>query len=368
MASKVYFADFSNRGPGQNTLHQISFLFDSAGFPAGIEDGDLTAIKVHFGERGCDTHINPVFVRTVADRVKEAGGKPFLTDTNTLYSGCRRNAADHLETALLHGFGYEVTAAPIIIADGLVSEYSFDVKINGKHFDSVHIGGIFQEADGMVVMSHFKGHDVAGFGGAIKNLGMGCASSAGKRDQHRVLQPVVDREKCVGCSNCVKICIHDAVYMVEEKAYIEPELCVSCGQCAEICPEGAISFDYGNDIVPFIERIVEYASGAVMDWEDKVCYMNFVMNVTPECDCVTWSRSTIVPDIGILASSDPVAIDSASYDLVNSAPLLNEGDLYTADGSPDWFRAVNAHTRGEIQLKYGEEIGLGKRDYELIRL
>ena len=193
MASEVYFADLRARNPEENTISKIQKLFDKAGFAELLGEGDLTAIKIHFGEYGNDGYINPVFVRQVVEKIRTAGAKPFVTDTNTLYSGSRHNAVDHLTTAIEHGFDYSVVRAPLIISDGLKSQNAADIDIEQKHFKSVKIGSDIAAADSMIVMSHFKGHIVAGFGGAIKNLAMGCAPAAGKKDQHFSTSPHVQK-------------------------------------------------------------------------------------------------------------------------------------------------------------------------------
>ncbi|MDD3041547.1 MAG: DUF362 domain-containing protein [Methanosarcinaceae archaeon] len=330
---------------------------------------DLTAIKLHFGEYGNDGYINPVFVRQVVEKIRAAGAKPFLTDTNTLYSGSRHNAVDHLTTAIEHGFDYSVVRAPLIISDGLKSQNIAEVEIGQKHFERVKIAGDLVAADSMIVMSHFKGHIMAGFGGAVKNLAMGCAPAAGKKDQHYPTSPHVLEENCISCGKCVEVCPVGAASLEGEISRIDPDICVSCGQCMEVCPAAAIDLDWVNDIPVFLECLAEYAYGAVKGREDRVGYINFLLNITPDCDCVPWSDAPIVPDIGILASKDPVALDQASYDLVNRQPGLKGSSLQCNHGpGEDKFRGVWKKIDGTRQLEYGEEIGLGSRDYELIEL
>ena len=211
MKSKVFFTDLKVRKDFENTLSKIRRLFDAAGFDALIDENDLTAIKLHFGERGNEGFISPVRVRQVVDKVRDCGANPFLTDTNTLYSGSRRNAVDHLTTAIEHGYGYEVTRAPLVIADGLNGRDFKEVAIARDHFDKVKIASSIADAASMIVMSHFKGHELAGFGGAIKNLAMGCAAVPGKMDQHAGLHPEIDLDSCTGCGGCVETCIYNAL-------------------------------------------------------------------------------------------------------------------------------------------------------------
>jgi len=367
LPSRVYFANLRARTRQESKVNKIKGLFDNAGFGGLIDKNDLTAIKLHFGEHGSDGFINPVFVRQVVDKVKECGGMPFLTDTNTLYSGSRRNSVQHLITALAHGFDYTVTGAPVIIADGLRSENFVEVEIGKKHFTKVKLARDIVSADSVIVLSHFKGHEMAGFGGAIKNLAMGGAPAAGKKEQHG-MKMVVDQQKCIGCGQCCAVCPEKACVMGEdEKAHIAPEKCIGCGECLTVCLQKSIKMDWRTEASPFMERMTEYAYGVVSVHHGHIGYVNFLLNITPDCDCASWSDAAIVPDVGFLASTDPVAIDQASYDLVNkeiplSGSLLSSGCQIGVDK----FRVLRPHIDGTIQLSYGQEIGLGSREYELI--
>lgn len=369
MSSKVYFINLRSRTSGQNKISKIRSLFDHAGLNDLIQKDDLTAIKLHFGERGSDGFINPVFVRQVVDKVKSNGGKPFLTDTNTLYSGSRYNSVDHLLTALEHGFDYTVTGAPVIIADGLRSENFMEVEINKKHFSKVKLARDIVSADSVIVLSHFKGHEMAGFGGAIKNLGMGGAPKAGKREQHAP-RMVVNHDKCIGCAQCLAVCPEKASTLTDDnKAQISPDSCIGCGECLTTCPKKAIEMDWATEIPALLERMTEYAYGVAKTHEQHIGYINFLLNITPDCDCASWSDAPIVPDIGFLASTDPVAIDQASFDLVNKQIGLSASLLSSDCGAgEDKFHSLRSHIDGTTQLRHGEEIGLGIRDYELIVL
>lgn len=368
MASKVYFADLKARRTSSNKTSKIGRLFQMAGFTDLIKEDDLTAVKIHFGEMGGDAFINPIFVRPVVDRIKEAGGKPFLADTNTLYNGSRHNSVDHIETAVLHGFDYAVVGAPIIIADGLTGKNLVNVKMDGKHFRSLRIAGDIHRADSMIVMSHFKGHEMAGFGGAIKNLAMGCATAYGKMDQHSA-RPKVVTAKCIGCGECLEICPVDAPLIEDGKSYIIVEKCIGCGECLTVCPADAIGLDWKSEIDPFLERMVEYAYGAMDGKRDRCGYINFLLNISPDCDCFSWSDRPIVPDIGILASRDPVAIDKASYDLVNAQQGFQDTKLKkNHEPGLDKFKGLREGSNGYLQITYAEEIGMGSSDYELIKI
>lgn len=371
MRSKVYFYNLRAKKRSENVSTKVGKLFDAAGFSSVFSQNDLVALKIHFGEKGNNAYINPVYVRQIVDKVKELGGKPFLVDSNTLYKGSRSNGVDHIVTAIENGFAYAVVNAPIVIADGIVSKDSVEVKINKMHFDNVKISSNIYYSDSMIVMSHFKGHDLAGFGGAIKNLAMGCAPAAGKQLQHSTIKPVVG-EGCRGCRSCMRSCPKDAISIVDSAAYIDPQKCIGCGECISMCYYRVIKPQWKTDIQAFTERLTEYAYGAYITKNGKVAFINFIVNVTPLCDCASWSDTQMVPDVGILASFDPVAIDQASYDLVNKQYGLANSALSDAGSGylpgEDKFKAVHPETRCDIQLEYGEKIGLGTRDYELVEL
>lgn len=354
--SKVYFCDLYSDSKNKNLLNNVRRLFDKAEFKDLINENDQVAIKLHFGEKGNTTYMNPVAVRQVVDKVKECKGKPFLTDTNTLYTGTRTNSVDHLTTAIENGFAYAVVNAPIIIADGLYSRNSVDVEINKKHFDNVKIGGEIYNSSSMIVMSHFKGHEMAGFGGALKNLAMGCATASGKQMQHSDVKPTVEKDKCIGCTKCAQNCPTDAINMEDKKANIDHDICYGCGECPTVCPTRAISVQWESDEDIFIEKMAEFAYGAVSNKKDKVGYMTFVMNVTPLCDCVPWSGKPIASDIGVLASKDPVALEQACYDLV-----CKEMDH-------DVFKHAHPNVNATRVIDYACEMGMGSKEYELIKL
>lgn len=368
MKSKVYFTNMRSNSYHSNMLEKLSKLFHKTGIKNILQKGDLTAIKLHFGEKGNTTFLHPVYAARVVEEVKKAEAKPFLTDTNTLYAGQRANSVDHLQNALENGFSYATVKAPIIIADGLTSKSAVDVAIAGKHFQKVKIASDLYHADSMIVLSHFKGHEMAGFGGAIKNLAMGCASAIGKQQQHSTVKPQVG-EDCLGCQTCVKWCPVGAIAMVEKKAVIDHAVCIGCGECIASCQRRFISPQWDTKMDAFLERMTEYALGAVTGKQERVAYINFVMDVTPDCDCVGWSDAPLVEDVGIVASFDPVALDRACYDLVNQQPGNRMSRLLTGyEPGEDKFKGVRPDIHGEIQLQYGEEIGLGQNDYELIEV
>jgi uncharacterized Fe-S center protein len=221
----------------------------------------------------------------------------------------------------------------------------------------------------MVVLSHVKGHAECGFGGAVKNLAMGCATPHGKKDQHQGMQSSIDPQTCVGCGFCVTQCPFDAIRCDGRVAVVDPSLCSGCSACLQVCPEQAIDFNWQEDGPKFIERMVEYACGAVSGKERKVIYLNFVMSVTPDCDCVPWSDAPIVPDIGFLASRDPVAIDAASIDLINQVAGIVGTSLHSHhQPGENKFTGVWEKVDGFHQIRYGAESGLGSREYTLVEI
>jgi len=352
----------------ENFIAKIGRLLEAAGIAGTINERDLTAVKLHFGEMGNAAFIRPVYLRKIVRTIKEAGGAPFLTDANTLYAGTRSDSPHHLTTAIQNGFAYAVVEAPLIIADGLRGRNEIAVSIHQKRFESVYIGTDIVEADALVSVAHFKGHELAGFGGAIKNLGMGCASRKGKLAQHSTLSPAIG-EQCIGCGECQDHCSQEAITMVEEKARIDAEACIGCGECILICPNEAINVQWNQSIPIFLENMVEYTMGVLANKAGKALFINFITDVSPACDCYPTNDAPIVKNIGVVAATDPVAIDQASVDLVNAEPALAGSRLKTntAPGE-DKFKGIYPKVDWEIQLDYAQRLGLGSRSYELIRL
>ncbi len=363
--STVYLARMRVRNPNENNYTKIQNLCTTAGLPSLINEGDLTALKLHFGEMGNDTHIRPIFVGAIVELVKNLSGKPFITDTNTMYIGSRHNAVDHLTTATRHGFVSAVVDCPVTIADGLVGNSYREVQINGRHFSAVKIAQDIIDADAMIVLTHVKGHALAGFGGAIKNLAMGCAPPMGKRDQHQGMQADINESLCVGCGYCVTQCPFGAIH-IGKKAIVDRSICYGCSACLQCCPEQAISFNWERDVPRFLERMVEYALGAVSGFQGKVLYVNFLMDITPDCDCVPWSDAPVVPDIGFLVSTDPVAIDAASVDLISQERGLSCSALHGHyEPGEDKFTGLWDYVQGRYILEYAERMGLGTSHYSL---
>lgn len=370
--SDVYFVSRRAKA-GKGLVDKLRQLMKASKILDRVSKNDLVAIKLHFGERGNTATIRPPFVGAVVDEIRRREGKPFLTDSNTLYRGSRANAADHLDTAMENGFAYAVVKAPIVIADGLTGKDYRQIPIDGKHLKEAKIAAVPLDADAMIVLTHFKGHELTGFGGAIKNMAMGLAARSGKLIQHSDVKPVIG-DACKACGKCLPWCPADAISL-GERAIIAGELCIGCGECTVTCPHKAIAIDWKTEPDLLQEKMAEYAYAAVREKREKgkVAFITFVTDVTPECDCCSWSDAPIVPDIGILASMDPVALDQACYDLVNQAPGLTAsrlGDVAKeASGSAaDKFRLIHPRVDGTVQIRHAEALGLGSREYNLIRL
>ncbi len=341
MSSIVYFSDF--RATQKNNLFlKLGKLFHKAGLSQVISPGDLVAVKLHFGEKGNTSYIRPQFIRKIIDEIKKLGGKPFLTDANTMYVGSRANAVDHLQTAIENGFDYAVVNAPLIIADGLNGKDYISVPVNLKHCREVKIGSSIVLADTIIAVSHFKGHEATGFGGTLKNIGMGCGSRAGKQVMHSDLLPKVNIKKCRACGRCFDWCPTGAIAVGQEKyAVVNEELCLGCGECTVTCPYGAIGINWiNNQKYGLQEKIVEYAFGVLKNKKGKAGYITFLNNITPDCDCFSFSDAPVIRDIGILASTDPVAIDQACFDLVNKEHGLPGSKLEGCGVGSDKFAAL----------------------------
>ena len=367
MISKVFFADM-RANQKENLFSKIGKLLHSCSIDERIAQNDLVAVKIHFGERGNHAFIRPIFARRVVEEIKSCGGRPFLTDSSTLYPGERREAISALTCAIENGFAYAVIGAPLIMSDGLRGHTSADVEIDGRVLQTVSIGAEIVEADALVVLSHFKCHELTGFGGALKNTGMGCASREGKLVQHSTVAPRVALRYCDACAQCLKACIHGAIAIIGENARIDPDKCAGCGRCITTCPKKAINIQWNEASRMVMEKMCEHALGAVKGKEGKTLFLNFITQVSPDCDCNGHADAPIVNDIGICASTDPVALDQASADLVNAASGNPDSALKSGlEPGGDKFRGAHPGIDWEIQLEYAEKLGLGSREYQLLR-
>ena len=363
--SKVYYCDMHTGR--MNLPEKLKFLMKKAGF----EDIDFTnkyaAIKIHFGEPGNLAYLRPNYAKVVCDYVKELGGKAFLTDCNTLYVGGRKNALDHLDSAYTNGYNPFQTGVHTIIADGLKGTDEELVPVNGEYVKEAKIGQAIMDADIVISLNHFKGHELTGFGGALKNLGMGCGSRAGKMEMHSAGKPSVVQDLCIGCGQCIKICAHDAPTITDHKASINHDKCVGCGRCIGVCPKDAIkaSMDEANDILNY--KIAEYTKAVV---DGRPCFhISLVIDVSPYCDCQSENDIAIVPDVGMFASFDPVALDQACADAVNKQPATANSILHKhGHEHHDHFTDVSPETNWKSCLEHAEKIGLGTHEYELIEI
>ena len=369
MASKVYFADL-RADVHENLQQKLTRLMKTAGMGDIDFQDKFVAIKLHFGEPGNLAFLRPNWARAVADFVKERGGKPFLTDCNTLYVGGRKNALDHMDSAMLNGFNPMTTGCQIIIADGLKGSDEVEVPVaGGEYVKNAKIGRAVMDADVFISLTHFKGHETAGFGGCLKNIGMGCGSRAGKMEQHNAGKPHVAQEKCIGCGQCRKICAHGAPIIEDRKVHIDHDRCVGCGRCIAVCPKDAVQINWDESTTNLNYKIAEYTKAVV---DGRPCFhISLVIDVSPNCDCRSENDMAIVPNVGMFASFDPVALDMACVDAVNAQTPLRGSAADGAHGHEhehDHFQRIHPDTNWRSCLEHGEKIGIGSRQYELIKI
>jgi uncharacterized Fe-S center protein len=371
MKSDVFFTNLRCKR-GVNLLQKLQKLIIRAGIDKIDFNNKFVAIKIHFGEPGNLAYIRSNYVKVIVDYVKSKGGIPFVTDANTLYVGRRKNAVEHIEAAFENGFNPFQIGCPVIIADGLRGNSDVEVPINLKHVKNAKIAKEIREADIIITMNHFKGHEQAGFGGCIKNIGMGCGSRRGKMEMHNQGKPFANVKTCVSCGQCAKICAWNAIsYDESKKAHIDESKCVGCGRCIGVCNFDAIKCKWDESTTVLNEKIAEYTYATLLDKQSF--HINFIMNVSPLCDCVGANDAAIIPDQGILASFDPVAIDQASANIVNQAvrnqnTILDDCVKHNHVHNDDLFTYIHPETNWKAQLDHAEEIGLGTKDYRLVKL
>jgi len=330
----IYFYPFSDSLTQSEKKKAFDSVLEKAGLGDIIGKNDLVAIKIHFGEKKNSTYIPPFFVRPLSDKIKKYGGKPFLTDTCVLYKSQRDNSVGHLMLAHEHGFTIEATGVPVIIADGLVGNLERDVTINSRIYKEVSIAASAREANAIVVM--------------------GFASRKGKLKQHSAMKPKIKHKFCTGCGVCVEWCPVDCITLSGGKATIDSEKCIGCGECLAVCRFGAVKHDWAVSDVELQRRMAEHALGVVKGKEDKTLFVNFLINITKDCDCMDYEQEPLIPDIGIIAGRDPVAVDAASLDLILEKSGKALRDITYPDIDPT------------EQISYGEKIGLGIKQYNLI--
>lgn len=371
--SKVYFTDFRVAVGSSGLIGKLKKLMEMAGISNIDMEGKFVAIKMHFGELGNLSFLRPNYARAVADVVKELGGHPFLTDCNTMYPGSRKNALEHLECAWENGFTPLTVGCPILIGDGLKGTDDIAVPVvGGEYVKEAYIGRAIMDADVFISLTHFKGHEMTGFGGAIKNIGMGCGSRAGKKDQHSSGKPTISAPLCRGCKRCLRECANNGLEFdpVAKKMHVNSDNCVGCGRCLGACNFDAINFVQNNAPDDLNRRMAEYAK-AVVDGRPNF-HVSLVVDVSPNCDCHNENDAPILPNIGMFASFDPIALDQACADACQKAmPIANSqlGDNMRKKGFVD-LRDHFKNNKPEVEwkscLEHGEKIGLGSREYELI--
>ena len=390
--AKVYFTNLRTHGR-ESQLDKLKRLIRRAGIEQIDFENKFVAIKIHFGELGNLSFLRPNYARAVADVVKELGGKPFLTDCNTLYVGSRKNALEHIDTAYQNGFTPYATGCQVIIADGLKGTDEALVPVEGgEYVHEAKIGQALMDADIVISLTHFKGHEQAGFGGAMKNLGMGGGSRAGKMEQHAAGKPNVAAEHCIGCRACEKICAHNAISFDDTRerelangntrtvhvAAIDHDRCVGCGRCIGVCNQDAIKPGYEAAADVLNCKIAEYTK-AIVDGRPSF-HISLAMDISPNCDCHAENDTPIVPDIGMFASFDPVAIDQACIDAALKMPAMPNTELTdmrdkleASGGIPehcehDHFNMTHPDTNWRAMIEHGVKIGLGTDRYELIEV
>ena len=373
-SSKVYFTDFRTKAFGDGLPIKLKKLLKKAGIANLDLEGKFVAIKLHFGESGNISYLRPNYAKAVADVVKELGGKPFLTDCNTMYPGSRKNAIEHLYCAWENGFTPLTVGCPIIIGDGLKGTDDIEVPVvGGEYVKSAKIGRAIMDADVFISLSHFKGHEMTGFGGAIKNIGMGCGSRAGKTEQHSSGQAAINPELCRGCKKCMAQCANNGLVFDEttHKMSIDKDNCVGCGRCLGACNFDAINFEnyHANKLLNC--KMAEYAKAVVAGRPQF--HISLIVDVSPNCDCHSENDVPILPNIGMFVSEDPLALDQACVDACQAATPMPGSQLYEHIHAPgfcdkhDHFTNSTPESEWKSCLEHAEKIGLGNRKYELIK-
>ena len=350
--SKVYFLKTENNASDELLAEKLKTLIAKEGLFNFIEEKDMVAVKTHFGESDKSGYPRPVILKGIGELARGRGALPFMTETSTLYKGNRDNAVIHTEHALRQGFGFDNTGMSIIMADGLYGDEEVEVAVEGKIYKSVKLASLIVKSQALVCVSHFTGHLIAGFGAALKNMGMGCASRKGKMIQHSTAKPQIISELCTKCKQCITWCPAEAITMGDDSAIIDGDKCIGCGECLAVCRFDSVKYNWGATFEELQKKIVEHAFGVYKANEGKGIYINILTRISKDCDCMP-RYENICEDIGVLISHDPVAVDAASLDLVEKCSGKHLSEM-----------AYDIPYR--YQIDYAREIGFGDADYELV--
>ena len=356
MSEKVYFIKLKDNASIPEQVEALQKLFVAGDLDRVVAKNDFVAIKMHVGEKNNTTHLRPELIKAVVDRAKAAGGQPFLTETSTLYKGERENAVKHIMHAHRHGFGIDQVGAPFIMADGLTGNTEYEVQIDGELHKSVKVAREIMSADSIIVVSHPTGHPATGLGACIKNMGMGLASRMGKMREHSAMKPEIIHDKCRFCQKCIQWCPQAAITEKDGKAFILAEKCIGCGECLAVCRFDAVKYDWNAESSFTQKSMAEHAYGIVKGKKEKCLFINVLVDMTHDCDCFSVKQEKMIPDIGILASFDPVAVDKVTLDLTAKAHGKTLPEL------------AYAHLDAMIQLRHAAKVGMGSLEYELVEI
>ncbi len=372
----------------QTIYEKIKRLFDASSMKDAISKGDLVAVKIHFGTDWNHRHLRPEHIRAVVEKIKEAGGEPFVTETTGIgLAATRGTAIGCIRNATIHGFTQETLGAPIIVADGLKGMSGVKIEVDGVRLKEVEFAQSIAEADSMISISHAKGHARMGFAASLKNIGIGCVTKFYKGCFHMSKKPKIDQEKCNDCGICIPFCPVGAIQRTNEKPQVIEEICVwGCG-CWDICPQKAFSkwIDmHHKQNTELIMRNIDAVAAIFKHFgKEKLAFMNFAYEITPHCDCADYGDVPMVPDVGIFASKDPVSIDRATSDAIINAPGMKTSaaeEIKAIESGDDKFTNLSSYppfkifksddmtTGWRVQLDIGEKLGLGTQKYELIRI
>jgi len=354
--AKVYFGKLKDGASPADQVEVLQKVYQAGSFDQIVAKKDFVAIKLHVGEENNTTHVRPELVKAIVDRVKASGGVPFLTETSTLYKGERENAVKHLIHAHRHGFGIDQVGAPFIMADGLTGNTEFEISIQGELHDKVKVAREVVSSDVLIVLSHPTGHPATGLGACIKNIGMGLSSRMGKMRQHSAMKPEISAKKCTFCKKCIQWCPVSAVIEKEGKAFIIAEKCIGCGECLAVCRFDAVKYDWNAESAFTQKSMAEHAYGIVKSKAGKCLFVNALVDMTQDCDCFNTNQKKFIPDIGIVASVDPVAVDKATLDITAKIHGKTLAEL------------SHGRLNAMIQLEHAAKIGMGSLEYEWVEV